>query len=236
MVEPGLLAYDFTLGLFAFFAPCGSAMLPAYLAYYLPRGNGEHAPPIATRIAQGLAGGVLAALGAFLVLLAIGALAVTLGAPFKENVLWLELFGGIVVIVLGTLMILGRGPSLKLPVRASQKKGALSLIGFGALYAATASSCVAAVFLAVLIPAFSAPIVDGILQVGAYALGLSVVLLAASVLVALSQGALVRAMRRVVPHIEKASGALLVAAGLYLVWYWAAAQYGFPAPPSLPTP
>lgn len=236
MVDPGLLAYDFTLGLFAFFAPCGSAMLPAYLAYYLPRGDGEHAPPMLTRVLQGLGAGLLAATGAFVVLLAIGALAVTLGAPFKENVLWLELVGGLIVITLGTLMILGRGPSLKLPVRASQRKGALSLVGFGALYAATASSCVAAVFLAVLIPAFSAPLAEGILQVGAYALGLSVVLVVASVIVSLSQGALVRAMRRVVPHIEKASGSLLIAAGLYLVWYWAAAQYGIAAPPSLPTP
>lgn len=235
MVDPGLLAYDFTLGLFAFFAPCGSAMLPAYLAYYLPRGDGD-APAVPTRVAEGLAAGLLAALGAFLTLLAIGALAVSLGAPFKGNVIWLELAGGIVVIALGTLMILGRGPSLKLPVRASQRRGALSLVGFGALYAATASSCVAPVFLGVVIPALGAPLADGLLQVGAYALGLSAVLLAASIVVALSQGALVRAMRRVVPHIEKVSGALLVAAGLYLVWYWAAVQVGIPAPPALPSP
>ena len=235
MVDPGLLAYDFTLGLFAFFAPCGSAMLPAYLAYYLPRGDGEPAS-LATRLLRGLAAGLLAATGAFAVILAIGALAVTLGAPFKENIAWLELIGGIIVITLGTLMILGRGPTLKLPVRASQKRGALSLVAFGGLYAATASSCVAAVFLAVLIPAFNAPLAEGILQIGAYALGLSVVLIAASMIVAISQGALIRTMRRVVPHIEKVSGTLLIAAGLYLIWYWAAVELGVPAPPSLPTP
>lgn len=235
MLDPGLLAYDFTLGLFAFFAPCGSAMLPAYLAYYLPRGDGEMAP-LPTRLMRGLAAGLLAATGAFAIILAIGALAVTLGAPFKENIAWLELIGGIIVITLGTLMILGRGPTLKLPVRASQRRGAISLIAFGALYAATASSCVAAVFIAVLIPAFNSPFTEGILQIGAYALGLSVVLIIASMIVAVSQGTLVRAMRRVVPHIERVSGSLLIAAGLYLIWYWAAAEYGVPAPPSMPTP
>ncbi|HET6405023.1 MAG TPA: cytochrome c biogenesis protein CcdA, partial [Candidatus Thermoplasmatota archaeon] len=107
MVEPGLLAYDYTLGLFAFFAPCGSAMLPAYLAYYLPRLD-EEAASLPLRIARGLLAGTLAALGAFLTILALGALAVTLGAPFKDNILWLELVGGLIVITLGTLMILGR--------------------------------------------------------------------------------------------------------------------------------
>lgn len=236
MVDPGLLAYDLTLGLFAFFAPCGSAMLPAYMAYYMPQGAEGSTAPVPVRLARGLAAGLLAGVGAFTVIFIIGALAVSIGAPFKDKVIWLELVGGIVVIVLGSLMVLGRGPSLKLPLRASQRRGALSLVGFGALYAATASSCVAAVFVVVLIPAFQGTFLDGLLQVGAYALGLSVVLVVASVVVALSQATLVRAMRRIVPHVERVTGSLMIAAGLYLVWYWAAVELGVPAPPSLPAP
>lgn len=233
--DAGVLAYNFTLGLFAFFAPCGFPMLPAYIAYYLPRE--AHDSNAGRSLLRGLGGGLLAALGAFLVLLSIGGLAITLGAPFKERVVWLELVGGIVVIVLGTLMILRRGPSLKVALRPSQKKSALSILGFGALYAATASSCVAPVLLGVLIPAFAAPsLVDGLLQVGAYAAGMSVLLLVASVLIALSQEKLVRAMRRILPHVEPVMGTLLVAAGLYLIWYWAAVEFGIPSPPSLPAP
>lgn len=236
MVDASLLAYNFTLGLFAFFAPCGFPMLPAYIAYYLPR-RAEESTSVGTRLARGVGGGLLASLGAFAVLLAIGGLAVWLGAPFKQRVAWLELVGGLVVIGLGIAMILGRGPSLKVALRPSQKQSAWSLAGFGALYAATASSCVAPVLLAVLFPAFAAESrVDGLIQVGAYAAGMSVLLLAASVAIALSQERLVRAMRQIVPHVEKVSGSLLIAAGAYLIWYWAAVELGIPAPPVLPSP
>lgn len=235
MAEAGILAYNFLLGLFAFFAPCGFPMLPAYIAYYLPRDVTDTSTPRA--LARGFAGGLLAATGAFLALLAIGTLAITLGAPFKARVAWLELVGGLIVITLGTLMILRRGPSLKVALRPSQTRSALSIFGFGALYAATASSCVAPVLLGVLFPAFAAPsLLDGILQIGAYAAGMSILLLAASILIALSQERLLRSMRRILPHVEPVMGTLLIAAGVYLIWYWAAVQFGIPAPPSLPAP
>lgn len=234
MVDATILAYNFTLGLLAFFSPCGFPMLPAYIAYYLPRGDG--APSAAGNLARGFGGGLLAALGAMLVLLAIGALAIALGAPFKARVALLELVGGIVLVALGALMILGRGPSLKVGLSPRRSRGALSLLGFGALYAATASACVAPVLLGVLFPAFAAPLAEGLLQILAYAAGLALLLVATSVAIALSQDKLVRAMRRVVPHVEKVMGALLVGAGIYLAWYWAAVELGIPAPPTMPAP
>jgi len=236
MAEPGVLAYNLTLGLLAFFSPCGFPMLPAYIAYYLPR-EAAAPRPLARSFLAGLGGGLLAAAGALLVLLAIGGLAVALGAPFKERVLDLELVGGIVLVVLGTLMLVGRGPSLKIGMSPTRAKGAWGLVAFGALYAATASACVAPVLIGVLFPAFTAASpVDGLLQVLAYAAGLALLLVVVSVLIATAQERLVRAMRRVVPHVEKVMGTLLVAAGLYLAWYWAAVQFGIPAPPTLPAP
>lgn len=235
IAEASVLVYNFTLGLFAFFAPCGFPMLPAYIAYYLPRD--ATAEPLSRSLARGLGGGLLAATGAFLILLAVGALAITLGSPFKARVAYLELVGGLIVIAMGLLMILRRAPSFKVALRPSQSRSALSILGFGALYAATASSCVAPVLLGVLFPAFAAPsLLDGALQIAAYAAGMSVLLLAASVLIATSQEKIVRAMRRVLPHVEPVMGTLLVAAGLYLIWYWAAAEFGIPAPPTLPAP
>lgn len=236
MVDAALLAYSFTLGLFAFFSPCGLPMLPAYVAYYLPRGLGEP-PGLARAALRGLGAGLLAALGALVVLFAIGGLALVLGAPFKARVVLLELVGGIVLVTLGALMIAGRGPSLSLGLAPAKGRGALALVGFGALYAATASACAAPVLLGVLFPAFaSASLAEGLLQVLAYASGLALLLALASVLVATSQVRLVAAMRRVVPHVEKAMGTLLVAAGVYLAWYWAAVDLGLPAPPALPAP
>lgn len=244
MADAALLAYCFSLGAAAFFSPCGFPMLPAYLAYYLPRDgdDGEEGARGARRgalpsLLRGLGGGALAGLGAVVVLGAVGAAALLLGAPFKERVILLELAGGLLVVGLGVATLLGRGPSVTLALRPSRKRDALGILLFGALYAGVAAGCVAPLLLAVLVIALRAPApLDGALYVGAYALGLALLLVVATVLVALAQDALVAKMRRALPRIQKASGILLVLAGLYLVYYWASVQYGLPAPPSWTPP
>ncbi|HUR68056.1 MAG TPA: cytochrome c biogenesis protein CcdA [Candidatus Thermoplasmatota archaeon] len=237
MPDPTILLANLALGAFAFFSPCGFPMLPAYVAYYLPRPTGAGPEPFARAALRGLCGGLVAAAGAFGVLLLIGLLAVAIGAPFKQHVEIMELVGGMVLVAMGSLMLAGRAPSFAVGLRPSQARSVASLAGFGALYAATASACVVPVLIGVLFPAFAAPsLADGVLQIAAYAAGLALLLVIVSVLLATSQDRLVRAMRRIVPHVEKVTGTILVAAGLYLVWYWSAVTYGIPAPPSIALP
>lgn len=232
VADLSLVLFSFSLGAAAFFSPCGFPMLPAYLAYYLPRG-GDERKGFARALARGLAGGALAGLGALVVLGAIGAAAVALGAPFKERVLLLELLGGLLVLALGVATLAGRGPAVRLSLRPSRRQDAWGLAAFGALYAAVAASCVAPLLLSVLVVAFAAPTpFDGALYVGAYGVGLASLLMLATALVATAQEALVERMRRVLPYVEKAGGALMVAVGLYLVYYWASVEHGLPPPPS----
>lgn len=218
LVDAPILALNLVAGVLAFFSPCGFPMLPAYLAYYLPRGE----PAGARALARGLGGGALAALGALSVLIAIGALAVALGEPFRERVLLLELVGGLVVLGLGVLTLLGRAPSFRVGIQPAQARGAAGLVAFGALYAAVGAGCVAPVFLAILFDAFSAPgAAEGALRVGVYAFGFAATLVVVTVLVATTQGAALAFLRRALRHVERASGIVLVAVGSYLVWYWA---------------
>lgn len=217
-----LLLFNFTLGAVAFFSPCGFPMLPAYLAYYLPREGEGVDPRPGAALARGLGGGALAALGAFLVLTVIGVAAAWIGPPFKERVLHLELVGGLVVLGLGILVLMGKGPSMKLSLRPSTRRGALGIFSFGALYAGVAASCVAPLYLSVLFQALAAPtVLDGAMRVGAYALGLASLLVLVTVLVTTSQHHAVRALKRILPHVERVSGVVLVAVGLYLIAYWA---------------
>ena len=219
MADPSLLAFDFALGVAAFFSPCGYPMLPAYVAYYLPR-EGEGRP--AGALLRGLGGGLLAALGALLVVGAIGALAALLGEPFKARVVHLELAGGLAIAALGVLVLLGRGPSVRLALRPATARGALGLLSFGALYALVAASCVAPVFLGVLFQALAAPTrADAALALLSYAAGMGALLVAVTVLVATAQRRALALLRKALPHVEKASGAVLVAVGAYLVYYWA---------------
>lgn len=220
MPDVALLGFSFLLGAQAFFSPCGFPMLPAYLAYYLPRGPEA---PRGLGLARGFAGGAWAALGAFAVLGVVGGLAVALGAPFKDRVADLELVGGLVVLALGAAVLVGRAPSFAVGLTPSRSRGARGLVAFGALYALVAASCVAPIFLAVLIEAFAATtLVDGALLVLAYAAGLASCLVAVTILVATAQQAALARIRRALPFLERASGVVLCLVGLYLIGYWAA--------------
>ena len=220
MADPSLVAFTFTLGAFAFFSPCGLPMLPAYLAYYLPRAEGVEgsAPRDALR---GLAGGGLAALGAFAVIAGIGVLARVLGSPFKARVIHLEAVGGLVLLALGILTLTGRGPSVRFALKPRDKRGALGILSFGALYAIAGASCVAPLFIGVLVLAETSSLADGVLLVLAYAAGFALLLVGTTVLVTTGQRWVVQAMKKVLPHVERLSGLVLVGVGLWLLLYWA---------------
>lgn len=221
MPDPAILSANFLLGVFAFFSPCGFPMLPAYVAYYLPRGEGER-EPLTRALARGTAGGLLAALGAILVLGLIGGLAFAIGAPFKQRVVLLDLVGGIVVLGLGILLLTGRGPKFTVPFSPTKRRGALGILSFGALYAGVAASCVAPVFLGVVVAALGAPTTyEAAVEIGAYAGGLASLLLLVTILVVAAQHRVVRLMKRILPYTEKVSGVLLILVGLYLIGYWA---------------
>ena len=213
MPDLGLLAFDAALGVGAFFSPCGFPMLPAYVAYYLPRSDAG-----AISFPRALISGLFAALGALVVVSAVGALAVIAGKPFQDRVVDLELAGGLVVVALGALVLAGRGPSLRFALRPSTRRGALGMLSFGALYAGVAASCVAPLFVAVL----GQSALLGPAPVLAYAAGLAVMLVVVTALVALGQRVVLAWMRSLVRY-QRASGAVLIVVGGYLVYYWARA-------------
>lgn len=221
MADAALLSLNFFAGVLAFFSPCGFPMLPAYLAYYLPRGD-EAPESVKRAVARGMLGGGMAAAGALALLALVGVGAYWLGAPFRERVLLMELVGGLVVLTLGVLVLLGRGPRFSVGMRPSHARGALGLFMFGALYAGVAAGCVAPVFLTVVFSAFAAPTgAEAALLLGAYAAGLATLLVAVTVLVTTAQHQVLAALKRALPRVERVSGAVLVAVGLYLVLYWA---------------
>lgn len=219
-MDPSLLAFNFSLGALAFFSPCGFPMLPAYLSYYLTRGDAPASVPRA--LARGLGGGLVAALGAVVILSAIALLAVALGAPFKSRVLWLELVGGLVLIGLGLAMLAGRGPRATFALRPSTKRGAIGLFAFGALYAMVAASCVAPLLIGAVAVALQEPTpIARAAAIFAYAAGMGTLLVAVTVLVSTAQARVLAVLKRILPHVERVGGVVLVLAGLYLLVYWA---------------
>ncbi|HWG89294.1 MAG TPA: redoxin domain-containing protein [Candidatus Thermoplasmatota archaeon] len=222
------LVFAFNAGVLTFFSPCGFPMLPAYIAYYLNLRDGEGGFT-ARSLGRGLLGGAAAGLGALSVIAAVAALAVAAGNLVTDHVLLLELLGGLFLVGMGAAYLLDKGPSFTVPAKPSARRGYLSLVGFGALYAAVAAGCVAPLLVGILVPALASTTAAGALGVfAAYAAGMVGLLVGLTVVLATTRGLLVNRLKRVLPYVKRAGGAIMIAVGAYLVGYWWSLQPYWP--------
>jgi cytochrome c-type biogenesis protein len=233
----GLLALAFGAGMLSPVNPCGFALLPAYLGYYLGVSDTDRraGASLGGRLAQGLRAGVVLTLG-FAGTLSVLGLAVTAGArPLLAAAPWLGLVVGAALAVLGARMLTGRTVALRLPsaVRAvrptvtaptstSTSTSLSRLAAFGAAYALASLACIVGVLLAVIGQALAAASLAGVLVVfAAYAAGAATLLVLVSVSAALASGLLIGRIRALLPVASRLAGAVLGLAGVYLVVYWA---------------
>ncbi|MGZ4786110.1 MAG: cytochrome c biogenesis CcdA family protein [Acidimicrobiales bacterium] len=214
------LAYAFGVGMVATVNPCGFAMLPAYLSFFLgleeadddTRGSVLHALVIGATVTAGF----LVVFGLLGILLD-GAL-----SSLQDWLPWVTIVLGVLLVGLGIALLSGRSFSLRIPTPRQRGDGSqlLSVFVFGVSYALVSLSCTIPLFIAAVAPSFTdANFASGVAAFLAYGLGLGVVLIALTVALALAKHSLVRNLRRVLPYIYKVSGVLLVVAGLYVAYY-----------------
>ena len=217
------LALAFTAGLVATINPCGFAMLPAYLSYFLGLDDEGRSSTGAT-MARALAVGGVVTLG-FLVVFGVAGLALTLGLRAVIDVLpWAAILIGVLIAALGIAMLAGYRPSTDLPGtrrRGEQRRGHRGVFLFGVSYAIASLSCTLPVFLTVVAGGITGtdPL-SAVVTVLVYGAGMSVVLLAVTVLVALGRQTVVRRLTRASQHVERVAGAILLLAGGYIVFFW----------------
>lgn len=214
------LALAFGAGLIATVNPCGFAMLPSFIAYYL--GSGGSAEDGAGRLAEGLLAGLVVTAGFMLVFGTAGA-AFALGARAIVNVVpWLAIVVGATLIALGVWLLAGKHLTIRIPgMRPPEGPGYRSMFAFGIAYATGSLSCTLPVFLVVVGSATAAGSAPGTLGVFlAYGLGMSTILMLLCLGTASFRELLVRVIRPVMPHMNRISGALLVLGGGYVVYYW----------------
>ena len=208
--------------------PCGFPLLPAFLSFYTGAQE-DQLPRAPGRIAQGLAVGALVT-GGFLAVFALAGLPIVLGARFVADLVpWAGLAIGVVLALVGIVALAGRHVSLgignRLPVLRQRRAPAMLL--FGAGYGMASLGCTLPLFLALVGASLGAEGVAPSLWVFlAYAAGMTVVLTALSVGAALAREGLARGLRRLLPHMGRISGALLVLAGTYLTYYWLRLELG----------
>jgi cytochrome c-type biogenesis protein len=218
MADSVNLVYAFTAGVIAFFSPCALPLLPSYITYYLGLDTDKKESNVKTKnsLLKGFVGGVLCALGAILTLLLIGAGISSLGEAFSPYMGMFEPAVGIILIILGVFILLGKGFSfgIKTNIRG---RGYTSLLGYGALYSLAASGCVAPLFVGVILEALTKNFWQGFALFIAYAIGMAILLIIITVLVATAKSALVNRMRGAVKYTKPLAGTVAIVAGVFLL-------------------
>ncbi|THV42932.1 cytochrome c biogenesis CcdA family protein [Glycomyces buryatensis] len=201
--------------------PCGFALLPVYAGFLI---TGEADEEVSKWRALGRAGlftlamtiGFTAVFGAFGLLVSTAAVGVTTFLP------WVTIVVGIVVVAAGVWLLLGRELPTFMPKLAGRevKRSFGSMTVFGLFFALASLSCTIAPFLALVAQTFrSTSILGGTAMFLAYALGMTLVIGAVSLAIALARQGLITWIKRQFPKVMRAVGVLLLLAGLYVAYY-----------------
>jgi cytochrome c biogenesis protein CcdA len=231
-VDRGLVGLAFAAGLVAALNPCGFAMLPAYLVLVV-RGDGAGGRQIGAGASTGSglvsAGRAIAATGGmalgFLTVFGLfGVLTISAAATVQRYLPYLTVVIGIVLVALGIWLLLGRELMLLIPKHPGARWVPTarlgSMYGYGVSYAIASLSCAVGPFLAVTAAGLRRGSLVGSASIYlAYTAGLTLIVGVLAVAIAFASSALVNRLRRVLPYVNRISGALLVLVGLYVGYY-----------------
>jgi len=214
------LAYAFGVGMVATVNPCGFAMLPAYLSFFLGLEGTEE--DTRASVLQALVVGATVTAGFLVVFGLLGILLDGALSWVQQYLPWVTIVLGLLLVGMGIALLRGRSFAIRLPtVRGGTNSRQLtSVFLFGISYALVSLSCTIPLFIAAVAPSFThANLASGVAAFLAYGLGMGVVLIALTVALALARHSLTRNLRRVLPYVYKVSGVLLIVAGAYVAYY-----------------
>jgi cytochrome c-type biogenesis protein len=215
------VALAFGAGMVAAVNPCGFAMLPAYLSYFV--GLEESQPPGPERALPRAVGVGLVVTAGFVTVFGLVGLVVTqLSSAVLSQAKWATIVIGLLLCGLGIALLAGRQLTVPLPhlERGGSSRELGSMLLFGISYAVASLSCALVPFLAATSSTFNrSGLVSGMASFLAYGLGMGAIVTGLTVAVSLARGSVVRALRRVAPHMSRVSGALVLVAGVYVAYY-----------------
>ncbi|MCB0947855.1 MAG: cytochrome c biogenesis protein CcdA [Mycobacterium sp.] len=226
------LSLAFSAGMIATVNPCGFAMLPAYLSYYL----GLEAPTASDSIDRGerndtavnpigraikVSGAVT--FGFLVVFVAMGFAWSSLSGLIGRRLPYFTIVVGLGLVVMGVAMLRGYEPVLRIPrLRLSFDRRELSsMFVYGVTYAVASLSCTIPIFIGIVATTLDSTVVAGLSVFLAYGLGMGVTLTILTLGVALARSGIVHTFRRVLPYVNKISGCFLIVAGAFTSYYGA---------------
>jgi cytochrome c-type biogenesis protein len=214
------LALAFTTGMVATVNPCGFAMLPAYLSFFIGIEDRHEDDPRAS-LWRALVVGLAVTLG-FAATFAVAGLFVSRVTRSVYDVApWISVVIGLALVVFGIALLAGFEFDVRTPRldKGGRTRGLGSMALFGVSYAVASIGCELPLFLAAMSGVFGRSFASGVVYFVAFALGFGVVLVGLTVALALARQSMVTGLRRVLPFVSRIAGALLVVAGAYVAWY-----------------
>jgi cytochrome c-type biogenesis protein len=222
------LALAFTAGMITTVNPCGFALLPAYLTYFLGLDQATDAESRRSPVARALWVSLAVTLGFVTVFGVVGLVWSSISSVVAERLPYVTMAVGVGLVVLGVAVVRGFEPVVRLPKLqlSSEGRELSSMFLYGVTYAVASLSCSIGVFISIV----STTLDDGdplatLLTFVVYALGMGAALAVLTVAVALARTGVVTAFRRVLPHVQVISGVLMVLAGIFVAYYaWVEVQ------------
>jgi cytochrome c biogenesis protein CcdA len=233
------ISLAFAAGLVAAINPCGFALLPAYLSYYLgfagtENRSGEQTGSKQTKtqmdqtqdradIMRALKVSSAMTVGFVMVFGLIGVAWSAIGGAVGEHLPWVTAVLGLAVIIAGIAMLFGAQPVVHLPRYESKSGNAdelASMFLFGVSYATASLSCTLPVFVALVSGTFrKESFFSGLAAFVAYALGMGAVVGVLTMAVAFARHGLIHRMRSWLKYVGRASGVLMICSGAFVTYY-----------------
>ena len=203
---------SFLEGIITFISPCLLPMLPIYISYFA--GGGERTTGKTLKGALGFVTGFT------LIFVALGALAGTLGSFLRQHQTAVNIVSGLIVVIFG-LSFLGvfklnifKGSQRSMD---TQKMGFFSAMLFGMIFSIGWTPCVGA-FLgsALILASQQGHVVEGMLMLLAYSMGLGIPFILSAVLIDYLKSAF-NWIKKHYTVINAVSGALLIVIGILMM-------------------
>lgn len=221
------LAFPFSLGLVAAFNPCGFAMLPVYVSFFLGSKEGEQQTSSLRNFTRALTVSAVLTAGFIAVFGAFGLVTSSLlsrGSILKYTP-YITVALGVLLVPLAVAMLFGYELKFSTPriQRGGESKGLVSMFLFGVSYATVSLGCTVGLFISSVANVFTrSSFLDGLAVFIAYALGMGSVIATLTIALALSKNSVAKNMRKMLPWVNRISAVLMLLAGLYLAifGYW----------------
>lgn len=231
------LAIAFSAGMVATVNPCGFALLPAYLSYFLGLDlDGAQAPgtsgaadcsgtssPVRHRspILRALVVSCAVTAGFLVVFGAMGLVWSSASSVVGQRLPWFTIVVGVGLAVLGIAVLRGFEPIVRLPHLDVGREGRelLTMYLYGVSYAVASLSCTIPVFIGLVSVTIDGSFGASVAAFVAYGLGMGTTLAIITMAVALARTGVVATFRRILPHMQTISGTLLVVAGAFVTYY-----------------